>query len=286
MVVRLRRLRTNSSAPTTSTSDSATWSTTSARRSPKRSRVSELPRLPAFIAAPGAVPVTRIAGISPKTRQVATASAAVKAKMRQSSARFTKIGALSLVRKFTRNRLSHCASRAPQTAPNRRDQQALGQQLADDAPARRADRQPHGDLALARGGARQHQVREIRAGDEQHEAGRGEQQPQRRLVGPPERRHAGPGLEGAELELEVIRRVLGAVARAAGSPGRLARRSTRAARWRARRSNPASAGRTPPGTRRPTCRGRCARRGSAARRRAGWRRRTRARLRRRKSSAA
>ena len=169
-VIRLRRLRTNSSAPTTSTSDSATCATTSARRRPKRSRVSVEPRLPAFIAAPGAVRVARIAGIRPNSRHVASRERGGEREDRASRATARRrCGSLSVVRKPTRNRLSHCASSAPHAAPIAGDQQALGQQLPDDAPARRADREPHGNLALARGRAREHQVREVGAGDQQHE---------------------------------------------------------------------------------------------------------------------
>ena len=116
-VIRLRRLRTNSTAPTTSTSDSATCATTSARRTPKRSFVSVAPRLPAFIAAPGAAPVARMAGTSPKTTHVSTPSAAVNAKIRQSSVSATKTRLLLVVRKSTRKRLSDCASIAPAAAP-------------------------------------------------------------------------------------------------------------------------------------------------------------------------
>ena len=58
---------------------------------PKRSRVSVAPRLPAFIAAPGRLPVARIAGTRPKMRHVSTASAAVNAKTRQSSVSATKM---------------------------------------------------------------------------------------------------------------------------------------------------------------------------------------------------
>ena len=43
----------------------------------------------------------------------------------------------------------------------------------------RAQRQPHGDLPLADRGARQQQVREVGAGDEQDEADRAEQHEQR-----------------------------------------------------------------------------------------------------------
>ena len=213
-VIRLRRLRTNSSAPTTSTSDSATCATTSARRRPKRSRVSVEPRLPAFIAAPGAVPVARIAGTRPNSRQVATGERRGErehAPVERQRRRTTRLS--SVVEEATRKRLSHCASTAPPPAPIAAMQHALREQLPDDAAARRADRQAHGDLALARGRARQHQVRQVRAGDQQHQPGGREQQPQRRLVVAAQRRDAGAGRERAELERQIALRVLGAVAR-------------------------------------------------------------------------
>ena len=143
------------------------------------------------------MPVARIAGTRPKIRQVATASAAVNANTRQSSDSATKIRLFSVVRNSTRKRLSHCARTAPQRRADRGDQQALRQQLTDDAPARRADREANGDLALARGGARQHQVREVGARDQQHQAGRRQQQPERRLVVAAQRRDAGARRERA-----------------------------------------------------------------------------------------
>ena len=47
---------------------------------------------------------------------------------------------------------------------------ALDEELTDDAPAGRAEGDPHGDLAGAMRGAREQQVGDVRAGDEQHEA--------------------------------------------------------------------------------------------------------------------
>ena len=48
---------------------------------------------------------------------------------------------------------------------------------------RRAERRPHRHLALPRGAAREEQIGDVGAGDEQQEAHRGEQQPQRVLRG-------------------------------------------------------------------------------------------------------
>ena len=54
-------------------------------------------------------------------------------------------------------------------AADRREQQALGQQLADQPPARRAERQPDRDLLLPRRRTRQQQVGDVRAHDQQHQ---------------------------------------------------------------------------------------------------------------------
>ena len=64
-----------------------------------------------------------------------------------------------------------------QAAADHRQEGALGEQLADQAAAGGAQRQPHGDLAPAPGGARQQQTGDVGAGDEQDEGDRaGEQQ--------------------------------------------------------------------------------------------------------------
>ena len=49
------------------------------------------------------------------------------------------------------------------------EQHALHQQLTQQPPALRAERGPHRDLALPRGAAREEQVGDVRARDEQHE---------------------------------------------------------------------------------------------------------------------
>ena len=64
----------------------------------------------------------------------------------------------------------------------RREQQALGEQLPDDAAARRAEAETHGDLPLARARSGEQQVGEVGARDHQDERCGPEQQPQRRLV--------------------------------------------------------------------------------------------------------
>jgi hypothetical protein len=59
------------------------------------------------------------------------------------------------------------------------EQGALGEELADQAGAARAERRPDGDLARARLRPRQQQVRHVDAGDQQHEADRAKQHEER-----------------------------------------------------------------------------------------------------------
>jgi hypothetical protein len=72
------------------------------------------------------------------------------------------------------------ADRQPENAAHRRQQDALGQQLANDPAAAGADRRTNRDLAPAHGRAHEQQVRDVRAGDQQDEDDRAQQHPQRR----------------------------------------------------------------------------------------------------------
>ena len=71
--------------------------------------------------------------------------------------------------------------RHPERAADEREHQALGDELAHDDTARRAQRRAHGQLAPARGAAGEQQVGHVRARDQQHEADGPQQQPERRL---------------------------------------------------------------------------------------------------------
>ena len=57
-------------------------------------------------------------------------------------------------------------------AADERQHQALGQELPRDLDPRRAERRPHRHLALPRGAAREEQIGDVGAGDEQQEAHR------------------------------------------------------------------------------------------------------------------
>ena len=66
-----------------------------------------------------------------------------------------------------------------QDAPDRREHQAFGQELADDARPAGAQRRPDRQLTRAHRGARQQQVGDVGAADEQHEADDAEEQHRR-----------------------------------------------------------------------------------------------------------
>ena len=72
-------------------------------------------------------------------------------------------------------------------AADDRQHDAFGQQLADDPAARAADRRADRDLAPAAGRAHEQEVRDVGAGDEQHEADGADQHEQRRADVPDER---------------------------------------------------------------------------------------------------
>ena len=56
-------------------------------------------------------------------------------------------------------------------AAEHREHARLGEQLRDQLPAAGADRQPHGHLGRAARAAREQQVGDVRAGDQQHDPG-------------------------------------------------------------------------------------------------------------------
>ena len=62
----------------------------------------------------------------------------------------------------------------PGDAADRGEQQAFGQELLDEPPAPRAERHAHGNLPAAGRGARQQEVGDVRAGHQQDERDRRE----------------------------------------------------------------------------------------------------------------
>ena len=72
------------------------------------------------------------------------------------------------------------ANSSPNDAAGEREQRALGQQLPNEPAASGAERRAHGQLAVAAQQPRERQVRDVGAGDQQHEPGRAEQDQQHR----------------------------------------------------------------------------------------------------------
>ena len=179
---RLAKLRANRNAATTRTSDTATCATTSARRNrrPPASPATERP--PLFSASPGLPRDARTAGARPRITQVPNAGEREErddAPVRRQRQHDRVAGGGDQLHEPLAQDERH--QRAGDRA-GRGDDDALGQELRQEPAPRGAQRQTQRELALPHGAARQHQRREVRAGDEQHEAGHAEQQPQRRPV--------------------------------------------------------------------------------------------------------
>jgi len=77
----------------------------------------------------GGVAVAQIAGVSPKNKHVITATAAVKARTRQSKPRSRDTSAPLMLRKLTKTRVRTCATTIPEIAPIAANQQTLYHEL-------------------------------------------------------------------------------------------------------------------------------------------------------------
>ena len=136
------------------------------------------PRLPSLSDSARFVFDMRSAGARPKAIPVTSETSAVKARTRASisvsATRVSDSGLSATIRSVPQN-----ASIDPQHAAEAGQQHALRQELADDARAARAERQPHLDLTLPADGAFEQQVGDVHAGDEQHERDGTQQQQER-----------------------------------------------------------------------------------------------------------
>ena len=124
------------------------------------------------------------AGARPNSTPVSSESAATTASTCQfNSARrvkFSRPFASSRVRK----RMPQTANATPSAPPSRRQQDALGEQLADDPKPSGAQAQPHRHFALPGSRARQQQVGDVRARDGQDQADQRQQDVQRLRIRP------------------------------------------------------------------------------------------------------
>ena len=121
------------------------------------------------------------AGARPNSTPIVSAAAAQNATTRMSKASVTVGGQQSLRNQRRRDAKNRGANRDAEPAADQRQHQAFGQQLADDAPPPGAERGAHRELARPRAGARQQQVRDVGAADQQHESDDAEKQHRRHL---------------------------------------------------------------------------------------------------------
>ena len=131
MEVALRRLRRNSVAPTSSTSESATWVTTRTLRNAETPETAE--RAGVFLddVTPGRTACERIAGASPKTMPVTMARIAVKTSTRPSGVKSKTMGIGNGSESCDSARVAQKASTRPNAAPASASSDALGKQLRD-----------------------------------------------------------------------------------------------------------------------------------------------------------
>ena len=222
-LTRFCRLRANRNAPTSSTSESATWQTTSARRTPTRSRPVVRPRPLILRTLSAPIRVAFSAGARPKITHVPIASAAVNPSTRQSRPRSRTHRLVGRGDERHQGRAERAGQERAEGRARPGEQQALGEQLPDDATARGAEAETHRHLALPRARPGEQQVGEVRARDHEDERRGPEQQPQRRLVALAQRRDAGARVEGRELEAEVLRHADGGVVRRERRPEEIGR---------------------------------------------------------------
>ncbi len=116
----------------------------------------------------------RHAGTKPNSSPVRIEMPKVNASTGKSTRICCSIGNISGTTLRSR-RTPHAASSQSQCAAGQCQDQTFGEQLADDARTPRTERAANGDLLLARSGARQQQIRQIRAGDQQQQSDRAEQ---------------------------------------------------------------------------------------------------------------
>ena len=225
-----------------------------------------MPRLPAFIAAPGLVPVARSAGVKPEDQAGRGGEQRREARRRASrGVRSTKTGSLSVVEE--RDEEAAQPLRHHGAAARRRPRRSAGSRPAAGGRCGRATRRSPG-------------ARRSRARAPSRAPASGWRDSRRRSAAraPVDRRAAATAAtrscarsvdtpvaagEGAELERQIVLRVLGAVARRQRRLRRCRARSPRAARSPARASSPASgAPKTPRNQASGLLEPRCARRAS------------------------
>ena len=150
---------------------SATSEATSSLRT-RPSPFEELPRLdPCFKVSMASRREICQAGTKAARSPVATATMAVKARTRTSSAISPTRGSSDPKMGNEYVDAVHCGEE-PENAPAHSEQETFRERLLHQAPAARAESGPQGDLLGAAMGAREEQIGQVRAGDEEDERDR------------------------------------------------------------------------------------------------------------------
>ena len=121
------------------------------------------------------------AGARPKRIPVATQTIAKKPNTRASMSNVIQYGRPTFWDSPSNHRMPRYPRPSPAMPLMQGEQHALDEQLPDDPPPARAERDADGDFARPVGRARQQQVGDVGAGDEQHERDRAHQRPEHRL---------------------------------------------------------------------------------------------------------
>ena len=216
-------------ATTSRTTDTATCPPTSTARPQRRRRPGATASL-AFITAVRSVRVAWIAGTRPNSTALATATTRLKSSARRSSWNDERDRQIGRNLNLPEQRHAGIADAEAEHAAGDGDQQALGDQLADQPAASGADGEPQRHLARANRRAAGQQPGDVGARDEQHrERERREHRDQhrvRRALRDP-RLQLGAHGEAAilvrvrigALEIRGDRRQLGSALRPATTPG-------------------------------------------------------------------
>ncbi len=159
------KLLRRSPDPASSTSDNANWTTTNALLS-RRAPPDAEPRAPSFRLVCRSTRAARSAGARPNS-SAQTAVTPTANSRTIGSTRTWSIRGIWPSGSRLRSLSAHDGEEEPERSTRPGQHRALRQQLRRDPARARAKTASHGHLAIARGRARQQQVRNVRAGDEQ-----------------------------------------------------------------------------------------------------------------------
>ena len=121
-----------------------------------------------------------MAGTRPKTKAVATDSTTEKPRTRRSRLRILSCATSSPAPSRTSAGTATALTATPSAALPAATQRAFDEQLSHEAAAAGAERRAKGEVVFAAGQPREHQVGDVRAGDEQDEGDRSHQDRKRR----------------------------------------------------------------------------------------------------------